>query len=68
MTFTAHSKWIKCLSLAEWWNNTSDHSAIDMSPFETLYGYPLGPLPLISSLDTPVASVFYIFQKRQAVT
>ncbi|XP_042042548.1 leucine-rich repeat receptor-like serine/threonine/tyrosine-protein kinase SOBIR1 [Salvia splendens] len=31
------SKW---LSLAEFWYNTSFHSAIETTPFEALYGYP----------------------------
>jgi hypothetical protein len=30
-------KWIKWLSLAEYWYNTSFHSALGHSPFEVLY-------------------------------
>jgi hypothetical protein len=33
-------KWLHWLSLAEYWYNTSYHSAIAMSPFEALYGHP----------------------------
>ncbi|CAO2169811.1 unnamed protein product [Urochloa humidicola] len=33
------SKWVQWLSLAEYWYNTSSHSAIGRSPFEALYGY-----------------------------
>ncbi|WVZ54264.1 hypothetical protein U9M48_005089 [Paspalum notatum var. saurae] len=33
------SKWINWLSQAEYWYNTSPHSAIGHSPFEALYGY-----------------------------
>jgi hypothetical protein len=33
------SKWLHWLSLAEFWYNSSTHSALDMSPFEALYGY-----------------------------
>ncbi|WVZ95213.1 hypothetical protein U9M48_041007, partial [Paspalum notatum var. saurae] len=33
------SKWINWLSQAEYWYNTSPHSAIGRSPFEALYGY-----------------------------
>lgn len=33
------SKWLKWLPLAEFWYNSSHHSAIGRSPFEALYGY-----------------------------
>ena len=33
------SKWLDWLSSAEYWYNTSAHSAIGCSPFEALYGY-----------------------------
>jgi transposase InsO family protein len=33
------SKWLHWLSLAEFWYNSCTHSALDMSPFEALYGY-----------------------------
>lgn len=39
MTADCPSKWFKCLSLAEWWYNTTFHSSIQRSPFEALYGY-----------------------------
>lgn len=32
------TKWIQWLSLAEFWYNTSPHSALGKSPFEVLYG------------------------------
>jgi hypothetical protein len=31
-------QWMKWLSLAEYWYNTSFHSAIGRSPFQALYG------------------------------
>jgi hypothetical protein len=34
------TKWIHWLFLAEFWYNTSFHSAIQRSPFEVLYGFP----------------------------
>jgi hypothetical protein len=33
------TKWLHWLSLAEFWYNTSFHSAIQRSPFEVLYGF-----------------------------
>jgi hypothetical protein len=33
------AKWTQWLSLAEFWYNSSHHSAINTSPFEALYGY-----------------------------
>ena len=32
--------WFRWLSLAEWWYNSNHHSAIQLTPFEALYGYP----------------------------
>ena len=31
--------WSKWLSLVEWWYNSTFHSAIQLTPFEALYGY-----------------------------
>ena len=37
--------WFKFLHLAEYWHNTTIHSAIKMSPFEALYGRPPPSVP-----------------------
>lgn len=40
---TVHScpkQWIKWLPLAEFWYNTTYHSALGHTPFEVLYGHP----------------------------
>lgn len=39
MTHACPSKWSKWLALAEYWYNTTLHSALGRSPFEVLYGY-----------------------------
>jgi len=33
------TQWFKWLPLAEWWYNTSFHTATKMRPFMALYGY-----------------------------
>ena len=42
------TQWVKWLTLAEWWYNTSFHMAAKMSPFMALYGY--HPPSITSSL------------------
>jgi hypothetical protein len=37
------AKWFYWLPLAEFWYNTTYHSALSRSPFEVLYGYPPPP-------------------------
>lgn len=50
MTSTEPKKWCSWISLAEYWYNTTYHTAIKMSPFQALYGF---PPPLISELAIP---------------
>lgn len=50
MTTSAPKKWFSWLSLAEFWYNSTYHTAIKMSPFQALYGF---PPPLISELAIP---------------
>lgn len=59
------SKW---LSLAEFWYNTSFHSAIETTPFEALYGYP-APLhiPYFKG-DSAVHDVIESLMARDAMT
>jgi transposase InsO family protein len=40
MVHACPSKWAKWLSLAEYWYNTTYHSALGKTPFEVLYAYP----------------------------
>jgi hypothetical protein len=39
MAFQAPRKWTEWLATAEWWYNSSYHTAIKTSPFEALYEY-----------------------------
>lgn len=39
MTHMKPNKWVRWLSMAEWWYNTNYHQSIRMTPFEALYGY-----------------------------
>nr|XP_027067574.1 uncharacterized protein LOC113693202 [Coffea arabica] len=43
MTHLKPKRWNIGLSLAEWWYNTTYHTAIQMSPFEALYGMEPSP-------------------------
>jgi hypothetical protein len=46
--FDKQTQWLKWLPLAEWWYNTSFHTATKMTPFMALYGY--HPPSITSSL------------------
>jgi hypothetical protein len=50
MTFHNPKKWMSWLSLAEFWYNTTFHTALQLTPFQALYGF---PPPLISELSIP---------------
>jgi transposase InsO family protein len=50
MVFQEPKKWAAWLALAEWWYNTSHHTAIKMSPFQALYGF---PPPMINEISLP---------------
>ncbi|GJS54525.1 ty3-gypsy retrotransposon protein [Tanacetum coccineum] len=50
-------RWNKYLYLAEFWYNTSYHSAIEMTPFQALYGRPPPSLPRYTLGSSQVASI-----------
>ena len=47
MAFSEPKKWCDWIPAAEWWYNSSYHTAIKMSPFEALYEY---PPPLLTNI------------------
>jgi len=59
------SKWTDWLSSAEFWYNTSAHSAIGCSPFEALYGYTPRSLGLSVPGQTPASDVGAWVQEKQ---
>jgi transposase InsO family protein len=51
MVFQEPKKWASWLPMAEWWYNTSYHTAIKLSLFQALYGY---PPPMLSEFSIPI--------------
>jgi hypothetical protein len=50
MVFQEPKKWAAWLPLAEWWYNTTYHTALKVSPFQALYGF--AP-PMINEVAIP---------------
>ena len=61
------SKWMDWLSSAEYWYNTSAHSAIGCSPFEALYGYTPRSLGLHST-QRSLSDVSVWVQEKKLMT
>ncbi|GKE69763.1 ty3-gypsy retrotransposon protein, partial [Tanacetum coccineum] len=55
--FDEPTSWSKYLYLAEFWYNTSYHSAIEMTPFQALYGRPPPSIPHYTLGSSQVASI-----------
>lgn len=60
------TQWSKWLPLAEWWYNTTFHSAIGMSPFKALYG---SEAPIVNYHQLPAIKVATVdeFVKNRSV-
>jgi transposase InsO family protein/ribosomal protein L21E len=69
MTFQEPKKWMSWLSLAEFWYNTTYHTALQLTPFQALYGF---PPPLISELSVPgpedLAATDFLQAKQNMLT
>jgi hypothetical protein len=61
-------QWIKWISVAEFWYNTSLHSAIGWSLFEALYGHSPRVFGLSTGVDSTVSSLSEWLQDMQLIT
>lgn len=61
------SQWGQWLQLAEYWYNTSCHSALYMTPFKALYGYHLRHFSLESATASPVSELTDWMSQRQTM-
>jgi len=62
------SKWDTWLSLAEYWYNTSFHSALGKTLFEVLYGYAPSHFGIVSSDACTVLDLQQWLNERSAMT
>jgi len=61
------NEWSKWLPLAEWWYNTTFHSATELTPYEVVYNQPPPVhLPYVP-VETKVDAVDRSLQKREAM-
>ena len=67
MTHQEPKRWNAWLSMAEWWYNTTYHTAIQMSPFEALYGMKPPQLVLGVYSHSKVATVAEHLQERERI-
>lgn len=61
------SKWMEYLHLAEFWYNTTWHSAINQSPFQALYGHSPRQLGIDSSSACSVTNLADWMQQKTAM-
>ena len=46
--FHSPHRWLKWLSLVEWWYNTNYHSSLEVTPYQALYGHPPLMYPIVN--------------------
>jgi hypothetical protein len=61
-------QWRHWLDQAEYWYNTTWHSALGRSPFEVLYGYPPRHFGIATSSDAPVTDLTTWLADRELMT
>ncbi|WVZ54190.1 hypothetical protein U9M48_005028 [Paspalum notatum var. saurae] len=59
------SQWMDWINLAEYWYNTSLHSALGHSPFEALYGRPPHSLGIVPADLCPVPDLSQWLQEKE---
>jgi hypothetical protein len=57
-------EWVRWLPWAEWWYNTTYHSATKMTPFEVVYGRPPLILPTYTTGSSVVDQVDRVLKDR----
>ena len=62
-----HTQWVKWLPLAEWWYNTSFHTATKMTPFMALYGYQPPSITSYLRENSKVQAVEHHIEHQQQV-
>jgi ribosomal protein L21E len=62
------TKWSQWLSLAEYWYNTTYHSALGTSPFEVLYGHPPKHFGIVPEDASAVTDLQEWLNERSAMT
>lgn len=65
MAFNEPKKWCSWLAMAEWWFNTSYHTATKFTPFQCLYGFPPQIGEVFISGPTDIEAVSFLQQKGQ---
>jgi transposase InsO family protein len=65
---TCPRQWHKWLDQAEFWYNTSWHSALNRSPFEVLYGYSPRQFGISVASDQPVTDLSSWLADRELMT
>eukprot|EP00253_Pinus_taeda_P009341 PITA_09341 len=61
------TQWVKWMPLAEWWYNTSFHTATKMTPFMALYGYQPPSITSYLSENSKVQAVEHHIEHQQQV-
>jgi hypothetical protein len=62
------TQWAKWLSVAEYWYNTSEHSAVGRTPFQVVYGYTPRHFGITAESIVPVTELSDWLRERELMT